>query len=125
MRGDEPHPLTFGSFCRETQQASAFLGDLRLLSFSQPAELLDQQVRVLSGAVDLPRAGDEPFDEDGTLREDPGAIGVGDHSYAVGVRQEEVVVLGNEASGCRGVFIGEWRAGQIEKLTALFVAEGS
>src|SRR5262249_2513356 len=73
--------------------------------------------RAPAGPGEPPYTADEPVEEhrpgeDAVAAVKPQPVVVADHAGAVGVRQDQVVELGDQAHRCRGVRAGPWRVRQ-------------
>ena len=95
---------------RASASASAVNGSIASVAAWPPREILH-----------APRT--YPSTSSGPLAEHPPAVLLGDHARAVGVGEQQVVVLGQEAGRRGRLGVGPGRIGQVEQLAALLVGE--
>src|SRR5215211_7349830 len=134
--GRGPHPLpgddldlaALGVAGREGEQALALGGDGIEVVERYALQRLDLEGRRIAGADDLPEAADHAVDEQRRppeLRDDLLSVCVVDDPRAIGVGDEDVVELGQEAWRRGRAGIGQRGVGQVEELAAGLVAEGA
>src|SRR5919106_1808460 len=112
----------------ETDEPLPLLGQGVTIFFGQGLERFDLEGSLTSAPLGLPRPADKTVDEHGgrnhaVLRGDRFAVLLGDDAGAIGVREDEVVELRQEARRSRGVGVGHWCVGQVEELFPALVAE--
>src|SRR5215210_3871524 len=96
----------------------------------QRLKWLDHERRLRTSSLRLPRPPDEAVDEHrgwnhAVLGGDHLAVVVGDDAGAIGMREDQVVELGQEAWRRRGIWAGTRCVGQVVQPLALLVAEGT
>ena len=126
VSGAERRQPYLGRFGLEEACKPPALGrDRRKCALRQPVDVGDDQTTGSSRHLPLttPSCSTEPQPSvpAGSERR---AIGVTDEAAAVVVREQDVVVLGQEAHRRGRVVRGVWRARQVEELTAALVPEG-
>src|SRR5215210_2348598 len=104
----------------ETDEPLSLLG--------QGLERFDLEGSLTTAPLGLPRPADKTVDEHGgrnhaVLRGDRFAVLLGDDAGAIGVREDQVVELGQEAWRSWGVRVGHWSLGHIEEFFPALVAE--
>src|SRR5215204_526175 len=104
----EPDLDRLGAVGDEAQQPFAFSGQGGAVLVRQRLEGFDDERRGASALLYLPGAAHEAVDEEGRPdagggEENSGAVLVGDDARAIGVREDQVVVIGDEAHGRGGV----------------------
>src|SRR5215208_2570029 len=124
----EPDPVGLGA-CK-TDEPLSLLGQGVAILFGQGLERFDLEVGPTTAPLDLPRPSDKTVDEHGgrnhaVPRGDRFAVLLGDNAGAIGVREDQVVELGQEARRSRGVRVGQWGVGHIEEFFPALVAEDS
>src|SRR5688572_979474 len=112
----------------ETDEPLSLLGQDVAILFGQGLERFDLEASLTTAPLGLPRPADKTVDEHGgwnhaVLRGDRFAVLLGDYAGAVGVREDQVVELGQEARRSRGVRVGHWGVGHIEEFFPALVAE--
>src|ERR687897_193897 len=126
----EPDLVGFGAvrLRHETDEPLSLLGQGVAIRFGQGLERFDLEVGLTPAPLGLPRPADKTVDEHGgrnhaVLRGDRFTVLLGDDAGAIGVREDEVVELGQEARRSRGVGVGHWCVGQVEEFFPALVAE--
>src|SRR5215207_2771055 len=122
----EPDLVGFG-VCETDESLSLLDQGVAILS-GQGLERFDLEGSLTTAPLNLPRPADKTVDEHGgrnhaVLRGDRFAILLGDDAGAIGVREDQVVELGQEAWRSRGVRVGHWCVGQVEEFFPTLVAE--
>src|SRR5215203_21444 len=122
----EPDLVGFG-VCETDESLSLLDQGVAILS-GQGLERFDLEGSLTTAPLDLPRPADKTVDEHGgrnhaVLRGDRFAILLGDDAGAIGVREDQVVELGQEAWRSWGVRVGHWSLGHIEEFFPALVAE--
>src|SRR5918994_1025147 len=122
----EPDLVGFG-VC-ETDESLSLLAQGVAIHSGQGLERFGLEGSLTTAPLGLPRPADKTVDEHGgrnhaVLRGDRFAVLLGDDAGAIGVREDEVVELGQEARRSRGVGVGHWCVGQVEELLPALVAE--
>src|ERR671911_753674 len=113
--------------CETDEPLSLLYQGLAILS-GQGLERFDLEGSLITAPPGLPRPADKTVDKHGgrnhaILRGDRFAVLLGDDAGAIGVREDEVVELGQEARRSRGVGVGHWCVGGVEELFPALVAE--
>src|SRR5215210_3132127 len=121
----EPDLVGFG-VC-ETDESLPLLDQGVAILFGQGLERFDLEVGLATAPLGLPRPADKTVDEHGgrnhaVLRGYRFAILLGDDAGAIGVREDQVVELGQEARRSRGVRVRHWGVGHIEEFFPALVA---
>src|ERR671910_104568 len=126
----EPDLVGFGAvrLRHETDEPLSLLGQGVAIRFGQGLERFDLEVGLTPAPLGLPRPADKTVDEHGgrnhaVPRGDRFAVLLGDDAGAIGVREDQVVELGQEARRSRGVRVRHWGAGHIEEFSPGLVAE--
>jgi hypothetical protein len=124
----EPDPVGLG-VC-ETDEPLCFFGQGVTILSGQGLERFDLEGGPTTAPLGLPRPADKTVDEDGgrdhaVPRSDRFAVLLGDNAGAIGVREDQVVELGQQARRSRCVRVGQWGVGHIEEFFPALVAEGS
>src|SRR5215207_1828369 len=112
----------------ETDEPLSLLGQGVAILFGQGLERFDLEGSLTTAPLGLPRTADKTVDEHGgrnhaVLRGDRFAVLLGDDAGAIGVREDQVVELGQEARRSRSVRVGHWGVGHIEEFFPALVAE--
>jgi hypothetical protein len=121
-------PDLVGLCACETDEPLSLLGQGVAILFGQGLERFDLEGNLVTAPLGLPRPADKTVDEHGgrnhaVLRGDRFTVLLGDDAGAIGVREDEVVELGQEARRSRGVGVGHWCVGEVEELFPALVAE--
>src|SRR5918999_1523210 len=122
----EPDLVGLG-VCETDESLSLLYQGMAILS-GQGLERFDLEGSLTTAALGLPRPADKTVDEHGgrnhaVLRGDRFAVLLGDDAGAIGVREDKIVELGQEARRSRCVRVGHWCAGQVEEFFPALVAE--
>src|SRR5829696_8020364 len=122
----EPDLVGFG-VCETDESLSLLDQGVAILS-GQGLERFDLECSLTTAPLRLPRPANKTVDEHGgrnhaVLRGDRFAVLLGDDAGAIGVREDQVVELGQEARRSRCVRVGHWRVGHIEEFFPALVAE--
>src|SRR5829696_916050 len=122
----EPDLVGFG-VC-ETDESLSLLDQGIAIHSGQGLDWFDLEGSLTTAPLGLPRPADQTVDEHGgrnhaVLRGDRFAILLGDDAGAIGVREDQVVELGQEARRSRSVRVGHWGVGHIEEFFPALVAE--
>src|ERR671910_1613900 len=121
-------PDLVGLCACETDEPLSLLGQGVAILFGQGPERFDLEGNLVTAPLGLPRPADKTVDEHGgrnhaVLRGDRFTVLLGDDAGAIGVREDQVVELGQEARRSRGVRVGHWGAGHIEEFSPGLVVE--
>ena len=120
----EPHVAPARVRGKERRESFTLLGHLGVVGPSDPRERLDPQGRPIPVELSRPARRAKPVDQDRAPADlGPSLQARRGDAAAIVVAELHVVVLGQEADGCRGVRIGERRAPDVEQLATSLVAE--
>src|SRR5215204_7569292 len=122
----EPDLVGFG-VC-ETDESLSLLDQGIAIHSGQGLDRFDLEGSLTTAPLGLPRPADKTVDEHGgrnhaVLRGDRFAVLLGDDAGAIGVREDQVVELGQVARRSRSVRVGHWGLGYIEEFFPVLVAE--